>query len=81
MENEISFWDAYNKITRPVEEETRQIQIDPDQLYLELDIPQTFRTEYNFVKFPFFDLAKDSKREEIKIEETKRTQDGEMKIL
>ena len=81
MENEISFWDAYNKITRPVEEETTQIQIDPDQLYLELDIPQTFRTEYNFVKFPFFDLAKDSKREEIKIEETKRTQDGEMKIL
>ena len=57
------------------------IQLEIDQLPTELEVPKTLRTEYNFMKFPFFDLARNSKREEIKIEETVRTDEGEMQML
>jgi len=46
------------------------------QLNLDLDIPKTLRSEFNFLKFPFFDLAKNSRREKIEIEEEVRTREG-----
>lgn len=52
-----------------------------DQLELELKIPKTLRTEFNFLKFPFFDLSKDSGREEIRIEEELATKEGQFHIL
>jgi len=51
------------------------------QMELELNIPQTLRTEFNFLKFPFFDLAKDSQRKRIKIEEVVDTKEGKFRIL
>lgn len=61
--------------------ETLGPQIDPDQLELELDIPKTLRSEFNFLKFPFFDLAKDSQRSKIKIEESGDTKEGKFRIF
>lgn len=55
--------------------------IDSDQSGRDLEIPRILRTEFNFVKFPFFDLAKNSTREEIKIEETTKTDNGTLKTL
>ena len=52
-----------------------------EQLEKKLGIPSQIRSEFNFLKFPFFDLAKDPKREEIKIQETQGTPDGEFRIL
>ena len=54
---------------------------DPDQIELELGIPKTLRTEFNFLKFPFFDLARDSSRPKIKIEEEVETKDGTLRML
>ena len=56
-------------------------QVERDQLELELGIPRTLRTEFNFLKFPFFDLARDSKRPKIKIEEQVETKEGTFHIL
>ena len=55
--------------------------VDLSQLELELNIPQTLRTEFNFLKFPFFDLSKDSQRKRIKIEERSDTTEGKFHIL
>ena len=51
------------------------------QLELELGVPKTLRAEFNFLKFPFFDLARDSSREKIKIEELVETNEGKFQIL
>jgi len=56
-------------------------QQNEDQMELELAIPKTLRTEFNFLKFPFFDLAKDSGRTKIKIEERVSTKEGSFHIL
>jgi len=61
--------------------EEKIVQVDKDQLELELGIPKTLRTEFNFLKFPFFDLARDSKRPEIRIDETVETKEGTFRIL
>ncbi len=63
--------DSKNKLDYT--EDDPVVEIDPNQLELELDVPKTLRTEYNFIKFPFFDLTKDSGRDEIRIEETIQT--------
>lgn len=55
--------------------------VDPAYAVGELEIPRILRTEFNFVKFPFFDLAKNSTREEIKIEETTAATEGTLKTL
>lgn len=55
--------------------------IKVSQTELEFQIPRTLRTEFNFLKFPFFDLAKNSQRSEIKIEEWVDTKDGKMHIF
>jgi len=80
---------ATNSINRGMEErtitarETEELDLtsEKEQLELELDLPRTLRTEFNFLKFPFFDLAKDSKRTKIKIEEWLDTKEGEFRIL
>jgi hypothetical protein len=46
-----------------------------------LEIPRTLRTEFNFLKYPFFDLSKESDRSKIKIEEWVETKDGKLRIL
>ena len=46
-----------------------------------LDIPRTLRTEFNFLKYPFFDLSKDSERAKIKIEEWIDSKEGNLHIL
>lgn len=51
------------------------------QLELELAIPRTLRTEFNFLKYPFFDLAGDSKRTKIEIAESVVTSEGTFRIL
>ena len=56
-------------------------EYNDNQLELNLKIPKTLRTEFNFLKYPFFDLAKDSTRNEIKIEETVETKDGTSNLL
>ncbi len=89
-----SFLAVYNKVlnsrTKAIKNRKMQkqenhndsnIQVGLNGLEIELEVPKTLRTEYNFIKFPFFDLAKDSKREEIKIEETVKTKEGEMHVL
>lgn len=52
-----------------------------DQLALELGIPRTLRTEFNFLKFPFFDLTKDKKRTKIEIHEKVPTPQGDYEML
>lgn len=54
---------------------------DTGQQSLELEIPQTLRTEFNFLKYPFFDLAGDSKRAKIEINESVVTDEGTFRIL
>jgi hypothetical protein len=54
---------------------------ESDQLEIELKLPKTLRTEFNFLKFPFFDLSKDSKRKRIKIEEWVDTKEGKFHIF
>jgi len=71
--------DPDNKLDN--KEDDSIVEIDPDQLEFELGVPKTLRTEYNFIKFPFFDLTKNSRRDEIRIEETIQTEEGEMAIL
>jgi len=51
------------------------------QLELNLAIPQTLRTEFNFLKYPFFDLSGDSKRAKIEINESVVTDEGAFRIL
>ena len=43
-------------------------------------VPEILRTEVNFLKYPFFDLARNSKRDKIEIVETIKADDGEAKI-
>lgn len=66
-----------------VEQKTTELGpfTEKEQLELELGIPKILRTEFNFLKFPFFDLAKDSQREKIKIEEWIETGEGKFHIL
>lgn len=61
--------------------DSKEIDFDEKQMELELGIPKTLRTEFNFLKFPFFDLSKDSNRTKIKIEESIDTKDGKVQVL
>lgn len=62
--------------------EESQLQVQNDsQLEFELGIPKTLRTEFNFLKFPFFDLARDSKRAKIEIQEEITTKEGDFQML
>jgi hypothetical protein len=70
-----------NKEVKPEEQKILGPNVGKDQLELELNIPKTLRTEFNFLKFPFFDLAKDSQRTKIKIEEWVDTKEGKFHIL
>jgi len=97
MENRQSWFDEYNqaaieqlpvlikkKKDRLVKERKKKAlsrEQKSDQMELELKLPQTLRTEFNFLKFPFFDLAKDSKRTKIKIEEWVDTREGKFHIF
>ena len=95
MGNKNSWWDHYVKATNGaakqrggkardlVEQDNikRDLHIEKEQLELELGIPKILRTEFNFLKFPFFDLARDSKRPRIKIEEWVETKEGTFHIL
>ena len=62
-------------------EPTSSTPIKESQLELELAIPKTLRTEFNFLKFPFFDLGWDTKRTKIEINESVETQEGSFKLL
>ena len=49
---------------------------------LDLDIPQTLRSEFHFLKFPFFDLCpRLSKKDRIEIKEIGKTKDVEIEIV
>ena len=68
------------KLNKKTELEKKQVQLKQDQFDRELEVPRTLRTELNFLKFPFFDLAKNSARENIKIEEWVETKEGTFHI-
>ncbi|MCA9732667.1 replication initiator protein A [candidate division KSB1 bacterium] len=78
------FIESYNEIFNPgfedlnKKDENKKSELVPtnQQLDLDLELPKTLRAEFNFLKFPFFDLAKNSKREKIEIEEEVRTSEG-----
>ncbi|MCA9731904.1 MAG: hypothetical protein H6696_05545 [Deferribacteres bacterium] len=53
-----------------------ELQINGDS-----DVAKSLRTEFNFLRFPFFDLAKDSKRERITIEEHLASDQGTGHVL
>lgn len=47
-----------------------------------LDIPKTFKSEFHFLKFPFFDLSpRASKKDKIEIKEKEITEEGEIEVL
>lgn len=64
------------KTKRSSKADEQELIIREEQLELDLAIPKTLRAEFNFLKFPFFDLAKNSQREKIEIEEEVRTSEG-----
>jgi len=55
--------------------------VNRNQQELDLLVPKILRTEFNFLKYPFFDLARRNKRNEIKIEEAIQTKDGTFNML
>jgi hypothetical protein len=47
-----------------------------------IELAKAFRSEFHFLKFPFFDLSSpDSKKDRIEITETKETKEGKIEIL
>lgn len=47
-----------------------------------LNIPKTFKSEFHFLKFPFFDLSpRASKKDKIEIKEKETTEEGEIEVL
>jgi hypothetical protein len=79
------FWNKENKkenrmreILKRKKEEHKEIKLEE----LNLDLPKTFKSEFNFLKFPFFDLTpRVSKKDRIEIKEVEETKDEKIEIL
>ena len=82
MEEKESWFDVYSRSTSAIQpykgggkralekqhDDKYLAKREKAQLELELGVPKTLRAEFNFLKFPFFDLARNSSQEKIKIE-------------
>jgi len=62
------------------DKKTEQENIIPKKM--DLDLSKTFRSEFNFLKFPFFDLsARMSKKDRIEIREIEETETEKIEII
>jgi len=56
-------------------------QVVPREKETELSIPETLRSEFHFVKFPFFDLCpRISRKDRIEIKEIEETEEGKIEV-
>jgi len=80
-ENEHREKEEMREISKNGEEKNpEQKNIMPKKIDLELS--KTFRSEFNFLKFPFFDLsARMSKKDRIEIRETEETENEKIEII
>ena len=67
-----------NKMT---EEKPKQTELDIIEKEKQLIIPKILRTEFNFLKYPFFDLSKTSKRDRIEIKENIESSEGRAELV
>lgn len=63
------------------EEKPKQAELDIIEKEKQLIIPKILRTEFNFLKYPFFDLSKTSKREKIEIKEHIESSEGSAELV
>ena len=63
------------------EEKPKQAELDIIEKEKQLIIPKILRTEFNFLKYPFFDLSKTSKREKIEIKEHIESSEGRAELV
>ncbi|MBD3342320.1 MAG: hypothetical protein GF353_24685, partial [Candidatus Lokiarchaeota archaeon] len=63
------------------EEKSPKDNLDIIEKERQLIIPKILRTEFNFLKYPFFDLSKSSKREKIEIKEHIHSSEGRAELV
>jgi len=79
----------YKEITEERERKVKKQKNDKEEKEItvsqkekNLDITQTLRSEFHFLKFPFFDLSpRSSKKDRIEIKEIEETKEGKIEIL